>query len=93
MRNNIEEDRDTLRDLETFLSLECVQINSSKLEVPLVDWEVSDVRTADAKRSPMTFSVRPLVDQLLVDYIIYKGWTDIVYIHDGANGEAQLAFH
>uniref|UniRef100_A0A0N4X9C2 Glutamate receptor n=1 Tax=Haemonchus placei TaxID=6290 RepID=A0A0N4X9C2_HAEPC len=56
----------------------------------LVDWEVSDVRTADAKRSPMTFSVRPLVDHLLVDYIIHKGWKDIVYIHDGANADRTL---
>ncbi|VDM84303.1 unnamed protein product [Strongylus vulgaris] len=56
------------------------------IHVPLVDWEVSDVRTADARRSPMTFSVRPLVDHILVDYIKYKGWSHVVYIHDGANG-------
>ncbi|VDL67042.1 unnamed protein product, partial [Nippostrongylus brasiliensis] len=63
---------------------------ADSMKVPLVDWEVSDVRTADAKRSPMTFSVRPPVDQLLVDYIIYKGWTDLVYIHDGANAHRTL---
>ncbi|KAK5970110.1 Ligand-gated ion channel [Trichostrongylus colubriformis] len=63
---------------------------ADSMKVPLVDWEVSDVRTADAKRSPMTFSVRPLVDHLLVDYIKYKGWTDIVYIHDGANADRTL---
>lgn len=38
----------------------------------------------------MTFSVRPPVDQLLVDYIQYKGWHRIIYIHDGANGTAIL---
>ncbi|PIO76354.1 hypothetical protein TELCIR_01585 [Teladorsagia circumcincta] len=63
---------------------------ADSMKVPLVDWEVSDVRTADAKRSPMTFSVRPLVDHLLVDYIKYKGWEDIVYIHDGANADRTL---
>ncbi|KAK6039386.1 hypothetical protein COOONC_23109 [Cooperia oncophora] len=38
----------------------------------------------------MTFSVRPLVDHLLVDYIKYKGWENIVYIHDGANADRTL---
>ncbi|XGW15532.1 hypothetical protein V3C99_001194 [Haemonchus contortus] len=63
---------------------------ADSMKVPLVDWEVSDVRTADAKRSPMTFSVRPLVDHLLVDYIKHKGWKEIVYIHDGANADRTL---
>ncbi|ETN80826.1 hypothetical protein NECAME_08903 [Necator americanus] len=61
------------------------QAIADTMKVPLVDWEVSDVRSADAKRSPMTFSVRPPVDHILVDYIKYKGWTHVVYIHDGAN--------
>ncbi|VDM63252.1 unnamed protein product, partial [Angiostrongylus costaricensis] len=63
---------------------------ADSMMVPLVDWEVSDVRSADAKRSPMTFSVRPAIDQLLVDYIKYKGWSHIVYIHDGANADRTL---
>ncbi|KJH43014.1 hypothetical protein DICVIV_10984 [Dictyocaulus viviparus] len=60
---------------------------ADSMMVPLVDWEVSDVRSVDARRSSMTFSVRPSVDQLLIDYIKYKRWTHIVYIHDGANGD------
>uniref|UniRef100_A0A158P968 Glutamate receptor ionotropic, kainate 2 n=1 Tax=Angiostrongylus cantonensis TaxID=6313 RepID=A0A158P968_ANGCA len=63
---------------------------ADSMMVPLVDWEVSDVRSADAKRSPMTFSVRPPIDQLLVDYIKYKGWSHVVYIHDGANAHRTL---
>ena len=60
------------------------------MKVPMVDWEVSDVGTTAASRSPMTFSVRPPVDQLLVDYIQYKGWHRIIYVHDGANADRTL---
>ncbi|KIH46137.1 hypothetical protein ANCDUO_23812 [Ancylostoma duodenale] len=67
------------------------QAIADSMMVPLVDWEVSDVRSADAKRSPMTFSVRPPVDHILVDYIKYKGWSHVVYIHDGANGNVLMA--
>ncbi|CAJ0598689.1 unnamed protein product [Cylicocyclus nassatus] len=63
---------------------------ADSMAVPLVDWEVSDIRTADARRSPMTFSVRPPVDHILIDYIKYKGWTHVVYIHDGANADRTL---
>ncbi|EYC30243.1 hypothetical protein Y032_0005g2535 [Ancylostoma ceylanicum] len=66
------------------------QAIADSMMVPLVDWEVSDVRSADAKRSPMTFSVRPPVDHILVDYIKYKGWSHVVYIHDGANADRTL---
>ncbi|EPB68134.1 hypothetical protein ANCCEY_12772 [Ancylostoma ceylanicum] len=38
----------------------------------------------------MTFSVRPPVDHILVDYIKYKGWSHVVYIHDGANADRTL---
>ncbi|PAV88609.1 hypothetical protein WR25_19520 [Diploscapter pachys] len=60
------------------------------MKVPLIDWELSHVRLGAASKSPMTFSVRPPVDQLIIDYIKYKGWNRIVYIHDGANSERTL---
>ncbi|EGT53286.1 hypothetical protein CAEBREN_28713 [Caenorhabditis brenneri] len=37
----------------------------------------------------MIFSVAPSAEQLLVDYIQYKGWRDVVYIHDGKNVPAD----
>lgn len=55
------------------------------IQIPLIDWELSHVRLGAASKSPMTFSIRPPVDQLIIDYIKYKGWNRIVYIHDGAN--------
>ncbi|CAI4231389.1 unnamed protein product [Auanema sp. JU1783] len=63
---------------------------ADSMNVPLVDWVVSNVRSMDASKSPMTFSVRPPVDQLLVDYIQYKEWHRIIYIHDGTNAERTL---
>lgn len=36
---------------------------------------------------PFTYSVYPPVEHLLLDYIAYKGWEEVVYVHDGDNGE------
>ncbi|CAD6185964.1 unnamed protein product [Caenorhabditis auriculariae] len=58
---------------------------SDSMKVPLIDWEMSNKRPSGKRSSLMTYSVRPPIDQLLVDYIMYKGWRNIVYIHDGAN--------
>ncbi|CAJ0578480.1 unnamed protein product, partial [Mesorhabditis spiculigera] len=62
---------------------------ASAMQVPLIDWEVSNRRLAD-EHSSMAFSVRPPIDDLLVDYMIYKGWHRFVYIHDGKNAMRTL---
>ncbi|CAJ0941733.1 unnamed protein product, partial [Mesorhabditis belari] len=62
---------------------------ANAMQVPFIDWEVSNRRSIELQ-SPMTFSVRPPVDELLVDYMIHKGWHQFVYIHDGANAARTL---
>ncbi|EFP09515.1 CRE-GLR-2 protein [Caenorhabditis remanei] len=63
---------------------------ANHMKMPLIDWEPSKMDyVPSGKHSsnhPMIFSVAPSAEQLLIDYIQYKGWRDVVYIHDGKNG-------
>ncbi|CAB3403027.1 unnamed protein product [Caenorhabditis bovis] len=61
---------------------------SNQMQMPLIDWESSKANVADG--TSMIFSVRPPSEELLVDYIRYKGWREFVYIHDGRNAQRML---
>ncbi|CAI2347615.1 unnamed protein product [Caenorhabditis sp. 36 PRJEB53466] len=64
---------------------------SNHMKMPLIDWQPSKTdNSGKTGESPMIFSVAPSSEQLLIDYIQYKGWRDIVYIHDGKNADQTL---
>uniref|UniRef100_A0A0M3KI24 ANF_receptor domain-containing protein n=1 Tax=Anisakis simplex TaxID=6269 RepID=A0A0M3KI24_ANISI len=61
------------------------------LYVPLIDWETSNVyedeHQQQQQQSLFSISVRPMADEILVDYIRLKQWHQIIYFHDGNNGQ------
>ncbi|CCD61608.1 Glutamate receptor 2 [Caenorhabditis elegans] len=65
---------------------------ANHMKMPLIDWEPSKSENIGktTENNPMIFSVAPSAEQLLIDYIQYKGWRDVVYIHDGKNADRTL---
>uniref|UniRef100_A0A183UX66 Lig_chan-Glu_bd domain-containing protein n=1 Tax=Toxocara canis TaxID=6265 RepID=A0A183UX66_TOXCA len=61
---------------------------AKRMKVPLIDWEISDGHEGE---SLFSVSVRPLADEILIDYIQLKNWHNIIYFHDGSNAERSLS--
>jgi hypothetical protein len=68
------------------------------LEVPYVNWGLAPILPVDYGMSTpppsnlFEVSIRPPTAELLADFIIYKSWTDVIYMHDGRNGKLLTMF-
>uniref|UniRef100_F1KT32 Glutamate receptor 1 n=1 Tax=Ascaris suum TaxID=6253 RepID=F1KT32_ASCSU len=65
---------------------------AENLEVPLINWDLAPIIPADGSFNKYDFevSIRPPTAELIADFILYKQWTEIVYMHDGKNSATAL---
>uniref|UniRef100_A0A915C8N3 Glutamate receptor 1 n=1 Tax=Parascaris univalens TaxID=6257 RepID=A0A915C8N3_PARUN len=63
---------------------------AENLEVPLINWDLAPIIPADGSFNNFEVSIRPPTAELIADFILYKQWTEIVYMHDGKNSATAL---
>ncbi|CAI5445016.1 unnamed protein product [Caenorhabditis angaria] len=78
----------------TFKNFGVYEDISNHMQMPLIDWESPKIERNDKNKKsaeiPMIFSINPPTEQLVIDYIQYKGWRNFVYIHDDNDADRRL---
>ena len=63
---------------------------AKRMHLPYVDWLLPPRVIIDARSnhlSKFSVSIRPPIDQLLADWIVYKQWQHVIFMQDGIDGK------